>query len=116
MRPEAAGRTAADRREYAAEDRERFEEAIADCTEAIRLDPDEPRLYLERGDARSALGRYKEAIVDYDRAIQLDPDNTSAYVGRFQAKADLGLHEEALDDYDHVVRLSPDLVAETGDD
>ena len=50
-------------------DLHRLEETIADCTEAIRLDPDSPRLYLERAEARASLERYEEAVADYDRAI-----------------------------------------------
>ena len=50
----------------------RLEETIADCTEAIRLDPDNPRLYLERAGVHSKLDRYEEAVEDYDRAVHLD--------------------------------------------
>ena len=85
----------------------RLEESIADCTEAIRLDPDSPRLYLERAGARASLHRYEEAVADYDRAIRLDPDSAAAYLGRCHAKSELGMHEEAIEDYDHAVRLDP---------
>ena len=63
-------------------DLQRLEEVIADCTEAIRLTPDNSRLYLERAAARSTLDRYEEALADYDRAIQFEPDNAVAYLGR----------------------------------
>ena len=92
-------------------DRERHEDAIADCTEAIRLDPRNPRLYLERAGLRSELDRHEEAIRDFDRAIRLDPDLVAAYLGRCHAKSALGLHEEAVEDYDHLVRLDPDSAA-----
>ena len=95
---------------------ERYEEVVADCTAAIRERPDDPRPYLERGDARSKLGRPEEAIGDYDQAISLDPDNAAAYLGRCHAKADLGRHEEALDDFEQAMRLDPDLAGESGDE
>ncbi len=85
--------------------RHRLEETIADCTEAIRLDPECPRLYLERAGARASLERYEEAVADYDRAIGLDPDHAAAYVGRCHAKSELGRHEEAIEDYDRAVHL-----------
>ena len=85
----------------------RLEETIADCTEAIRLDPDSPRLYLERAGARASLERYEEAVADYDRAIGLDPDHAAAYLGRCHAKSELGRHEDAIEDYDHAVHLDP---------
>ena len=93
------------------EELHRHEEAIADCSEAIRLDPRDPALYLERAEARSAVARFEEAIADYDRAIRLDPDHAGSYLGRCRAKSELGRHEEAVEDYDHAVRLDPDSVA-----
>ncbi len=93
------------------DDIERHEEAVADCTEAIRLDPRNPRLFLERAGLRSQLDRHEQAIADYDRAIRLDPDLAAAYLGRCHAKSALGLHEQAVEDYDHLVRLDPDSAA-----
>ena len=97
------------------DDLERREEAIADCSEAIRLDPRNPRLYLERAGLRSGLDRHGEAVADYDRAIGLDPDLAAAYVGRCHAKSALGLHEEAVEDYDRLVLLDPDAAAALAD-
>ena len=93
------------------EELQRRDEQVADCSEAIRLDPSNPALYRERAAARYALGRFEEAVVDYDKAIRLDPDHAGAYLGRCHAKSELGRHEEAVEDYDHAVRLDPDSVA-----
>ena len=94
-----------------ADELQRHEEMIADCSEAIRLDPRNPALFLERAEARSAVGRFEEAVADYDRAIHLDPDHAAAYLGRCHAKSELGRHEEAVEDYDHAVGLDPDSAA-----
>ena len=94
-----------------ADELQRHEEAIADCSEAIRLDPRNPALYLERAEARNAVGRFEEAVADYDRAIHLDPHHAAAYLGRCRAKSELGQHEEAVEDYDRAVRLDPDSAA-----
>ena len=92
-----------------------LEETIADCTEAIRLDPDSPQLYLERAGAYSRLDRYEEAVADYDRAIGLDADNAAAYLGRCHANSELGRHEEAIEDYDRAVHLDPTSASASGD-
>ena len=112
--PQEAPRFHAFRRTLSPEDRglddadlHRLEETIADCTEAIRVDPDSPRLYLERAGARSKLDRYEEAVADYDRAIGIDSDNAAAYLGRCHAKSELGRYEEAIEDYDRAVDLDP---------
>ena len=65
----------------AAAKRQRREEAIADCTEAIRLDPDNAAAYLKRCDAKSELGRNEEAVEDFDRAVRLDPGGTPVAEG-----------------------------------
>ena len=91
-----------------------LEETIADCTEAIRVDPHSPQLYLERAGARARLDRYQEAVADYDRAIGLDPDHAAAYLGRCHAKSELGRHEEAIDDYDRAVHLDPASASASG--
>ena len=96
-------------------DLHRLEEAIADSTEAIRLDPDNPQLYFERAGTHSRLDRYEEAVADYDRVISLDPDHAEAYLGRCHAKSELGRHEEAIEDYDHAVLLDPDSASVSGD-
>ena len=93
------------------DDLERREEALADCSEAIRLDPRNPRLYLERAGLRAELDRHEEAVADYDRAIDLDPDLAAAYLGRCHSKSALGLHEEAVEDYDRLVLLDPEAAA-----
>ena len=103
-RGRAAGRTALGLDEAGLD---RLEDTIADCTEAIRLDPDNPRLYLERAGTHSRLDRYEEAVADYDRAIRVDPDLAAAYRGRCHAKSELRRHEEAIEDYDHAVHLDP---------
>ena len=95
-------------------DLHRLKEIIADCTEAIRLDPDNPQLYLERAEANSRLDRYEEAVADYDRAVRLDPDHAAAYLGRCHAKSELGRHEEAIEDYDRAVQFDPDSASASG--
>ena len=95
-------------------EQQRYEDVAADCTEAIRLSPDDPQLYLERGNALSGLQRYEAAVADYDRVILLDPGSAAAYLARCHAKSELGLHEEALEDYDRLVRLDPEVADATG--
>lgn len=56
-----------------------LEEAIAEWTEAIRLDPNDTASYVNRGIAKSELGDNLGAILDFDKAIELDPNNALAY-------------------------------------
>jgi len=65
--------------------------AISDFTTAIKLDPDYPAAYNNRGVAYGNLGEHRSAISDYTTAIKLDPDYADAYKNRGIAKVNAGL-------------------------
>jgi tetratricopeptide (TPR) repeat protein len=86
-----------------------FDAAIADYTEAIRLDGNDPAPYFNRALALIGKGRPAEALPDLDRAIELGPAMAKAYLQRGLARHDLGRYDEALADYDRALRLDPGL-------
>jgi Tfp pilus assembly protein PilF len=88
-----------------------FDRAIADFTEAIRLDPNlfEARFY--RGIIQALAGRSQEALADYTAAIQLQPDRPEAYLERATVYIGLGAETLALNDYNEAIRLRPDAEA-----
>ena len=57
----------------------RWEEAMAEYDEAIRLDPQLALAYNNRGVAYKNLGKHQRAIEDFDAAIRLDPQLAMAY-------------------------------------
>ncbi len=59
-----------------------YDRAIADFTDAIRLDPKNSMAYFGRGDSYEGNGDYDRAIADLDEAIRLDPKNFRAYLIR----------------------------------
>jgi tetratricopeptide (TPR) repeat protein len=84
-----------------------YDQAIADFTQAIRLDPDNAATYRERGNAYSDKGDYDRAIADYNQAIRLDPNFTLAYTNRgvvYHYKKD---YDRAIADYNQAIRLDP---------
>jgi serine/threonine protein kinase len=64
----------------------RFAETIADCTQALRLDPSDPVALYFRGYAKLSMHQLKDAISDFDEAIRLKPDYHDAYESRGNAK------------------------------
>ena len=50
-----------------------YDKAIADFTEAIRLDPKDADAYCNRARAYYSKGEYDKAIADYSEAIRLNP-------------------------------------------
>jgi tetratricopeptide (TPR) repeat protein len=49
--------------------------AIADYTEAFRLDPSLSRALAARGNAQLRMGSFEQAADDYRAALQIDPDD-----------------------------------------
>ncbi|KAL4196202.1 hypothetical protein AMTRI_Chr04g182160 [Amborella trichopoda] len=55
-----------------------FQQAEADCNQAILLDKKNVKAYLRRGTARENLLSYKEAAQDFRHALVLEPQNKAA--------------------------------------
>jgi hypothetical protein len=88
-----------------------YDEAIADYTEAIRLDAKSPYRYVRRGNAYLAKGDYDNAIADYDLSIQLRPMTPSfsdLYNTRGLAYEQKGDNDKAIADFEIAVRLTPE--------
>ena len=81
--------------------------AIADSTEAIRLDRKYAPAYANRGNAYRAKGDNDRAIAEYSEAIRLDPKYAVAYNNRGNAYRDKGDNDRALADYSQAIRVDP---------
>ena len=62
-----------------------MDNAIADYSEAIRLQPDYAFAFNNRGVAHKAKGDYDGALQDYNEAIRLQPDYALALNNRERA-------------------------------
>lgn len=96
-------------------EQERYESAIFDYDEAIKLKPNFAVAYNLRGTAKYYLRAYKSAIADFDEAIRLLPETVEsnshlfyAYSYRGLVKSDLGDYKSAIFDFDEAIRLYPD--------
>lgn len=83
---------------------ERYDDAIAELDEAIRLDPQSSDSYASRGLALSHVGRYAEAVEDFDRAIKLSPNSWYALNGLAWIRATCP--EDEFRDGEQAVELS----------
>ena len=82
--------------------------SLSAYNEAIRLRPDYPEAYNNRGNVKQAQGQLDEAIADYNEAIRLRPDFPEAYYNRGNVKQAQGQLDEAIADYNEAIRLRPD--------
>jgi tetratricopeptide (TPR) repeat protein len=81
--------------------------ALADCNEAVRLDPAAAAGYMARGDAFTSRREFARAIADYSEAIRLDPQHADAYVRRGRALRAHRDYEGAIADFGQALRLDP---------
>lgn len=82
--------------------------AISAYDKAIKIKPDLPEAYNNKGNAKSNLGQHQEAIADFNEAIRLNPIFPEAYYNKGVAKSNLGQHTEAIADYDEAIRFKPE--------
>ena len=72
------------------------DKAIADCSQAIRLNPDYANPLFNRGNAYRAKGQYDRAIEDFDQAIRYNPNHTNAINNRGNTYYIKGQYDRAI--------------------
>lgn len=60
----------------------KYDEAVAELTEAIRLQPDLARAYNARGYAYLLARDFQHALADFDQALRLNPGYANAIQNR----------------------------------
>jgi tetratricopeptide (TPR) repeat protein len=87
---------------------EQFDLAIADCTEALRLDPKLACAWDNRGSAYVLKKQYDRALADLTEAIRIDSKQASTYSNRGCAWLGKGDYDHALADFNEAVRINPE--------
>lgn len=84
-----------------------YDLALADCNEALRLDPGRAHYWNNRGNIWRAKGDTVKAIADFNQAVRIDPDYQAAYKNRGNVWSDRGAFDKAVTDYTEALRLDP---------
>jgi tetratricopeptide repeat protein len=88
-------------------DKGQFARAFEHYDEAIRLNPNNPEAFYNRGVAFGQTGRYDRALADLNEAIRLKPNDPDYLTNRGTAHALTGERTKAIADYDEAIRLNP---------
>ncbi|OLP18656.1 hypothetical protein BST81_09445, partial [Leptolyngbya sp. 'hensonii'] len=86
---------------------EDYKGAIADYTQALKLDAKYTDAYIARGEARRLSGDVPGAIEDSTQALKLDPKALDAYINRCAARYDLRDFRGAIEDCTEALKLNP---------
>ena len=84
-----------------------FDRAVADYSEAIRLNPSFAQAYDGRGSAYRDKGDFDRAVADLNEAIRLNPSYARAYHDRGTAYYYKEDFNRAIADYSVAIRLEP---------
>src|SRR5438132_5134960 len=85
----------------------KFQEAITDYSEALKVKAKEPDIFERRAYAEMQLKNYDRALHDYNEAIKLSPEEPKYYQVRaliYQTKGDF---KAALADVDKILKVDP---------
>jgi tetratricopeptide (TPR) repeat protein len=85
----------------------RFLLALAEYTEALRLDGAYLNARLARAHVYNLVRKYDEAIADCNKALELDPNSAIAYRERAYARGQQDDYNLALEDLDKALKLDP---------
>src|SRR6266849_2670041 len=93
-------------------DKSEFDRAIADFSEAVKIDanvvpPYFALAYSRRGLASAEKKDYDRAIVDYSEAIKLNPTSIEVYKDRGVAYGNKNDYDHAIADYSQAIKLDP---------
>ena len=82
--------------------------ALADCTEAINLQPNNSLAYENRGLVKRRLADPQGALQDFTIAIQINPSSPEPYYNRALTRQDLGDLSGAMEDLNQTLTLDPE--------
>lgn len=88
--------------------RQNYDLADSCLTKALNQMPEDFDLYINRAQARHALGKFDLAISDYNRTIELQPKHFVAHYNRGLLRSFVGDYNRAIEDFDFVIGVEPD--------
>ena len=84
-----------------------YEQAISECSKALRQDDSVKEAYYYRAWAYRELKKYDRAIDDYSKTIALAPNYAEAHNWRGNAYFGKGDYDSAIADYDEAIKIDP---------
>lgn len=87
----------------------KFERAIGDYTQAIRINPRIDYPHFNRANCKVELADFDGAIRDYERALQFNPTHAASFLKRALAYQRKGNHAQAIKDFAAYLDHAPEV-------
>jgi tetratricopeptide (TPR) repeat protein len=81
-----------------------FDKAFEDFNTAIKLNPVDAKLYLDRANVYAEKGKYNLALTDYSSALKLDSSDYSIYLNRGITYSKMEKYDSAFVDWGMVMK------------
>lgn len=94
-------------RAFEAAGRQKYRDAIADLTEALKVNPQDVRTYEQRAKLEMNTKDYDKAVADYSQAIKIAPDDITNYLYRGYAYELKGDKKSAMADAESALKIDP---------
>lgn len=94
-------------RAWAKSELQKFDEAMPDYEQCIKMKYKLMETYFERGYAYFGLGKYEEAVDDFTSAIKIEDGHKMIYNNRGDCYYYLGKYKKAIADYDETIKIDP---------
>jgi len=88
----------------------RYDAAIADFNQAIRIDSLFKNPYNELAYAYQAIGNVEKALESINKYIELSPDEANPYDTRGELYAINGMPDKAIESYRQALKIKPDFI------
>lgn len=85
----------------------RYDEALANLNEAIKLQPEYPLLWANQGIVLARAGRYQDSLASCEKALELQANDESGHYGKacyFALQNDVDL---AIENLQQAINLNP---------
>jgi tetratricopeptide (TPR) repeat protein len=86
---------------------QRYDEAIESYNQALNLQPDFAKAWVQKAKALRRSKQFEAALEANDRAISIDPTFASAWFGKMYTLLKLKQYEEALTAVDRMIEFNP---------
>ncbi len=85
----------------------KYDEAITDCQEALKLQPSHLGAVVVLAETQAAAGKKEDALASYGKAIEQFPNNPLVYNNRGMYLQQVGRNDEAINDFTRAIEINP---------